>query len=99
MCIIRLVGLGAPKLRGRIKIMTALMREIEKQAKLLSVEERELLAERLLATVSDAPLTDLDTVWIEEAERRHALWKAGRTEGVSAKHALDEIRKELRQCR
>ncbi len=77
--------------------MTALMKEIEKQAILLSVEERELLAERLLATASGAPLTDLDIIWLEEAERRYSLWKAGRTEGVAAKDALADIRRELRQ--
>jgi len=77
--------------------MTALMREIEKQAKLLSVEERELLAERLLATVSDAPLTDIDTLWLEESERRFCLWKEGRTKGIDAKSALEDIRRELRQ--
>jgi hypothetical protein len=77
--------------------MTALMREIEKQARLLSVEERELLAERLLATASGAPLTDLDIIWLEEAERRYSLWKAGRTKGVTAEDALADIRRELRQ--
>jgi hypothetical protein len=46
--------------------MGALLREIEKQARLLSVEERELLAERLLATASGAALTDLDIIWLED---------------------------------
>ena len=77
--------------------MTALMREIEKQAGLLSVEERELLAERLLAGANSAPLPDLDTVWLEEAEKRYSLWKAGRTKGVAAADALADIRRELRQ--
>jgi hypothetical protein len=77
--------------------MTALMREIEKQAKLLSNEERELLAERLLATVSNAPLADIDTIWLEEAEKRYCEWKAGRTEGVEAEQALARIRSELTQ--
>ena len=72
--------------------MTALMREIEKQAGLLSVEERELLAERLLATASGEPLTDLDVIWIEEAERRYSLWKAGQTKGIAAEEALADIR-------
>jgi Putative addiction module component len=77
--------------------MTALMREIEKQAGLLSVEERELLAERLLATASGAPLTDLDIIWLEEAERRYSLWKAGQAKGVAAEDALADIRRELRR--
>ena len=77
--------------------MTALMKEIEKQAELLSVEERELLAERLLATVSGAPLTDLEIIWLEEAERRYRLWKTGQTKEIAAEHALEDIRRELRQ--
>lgn len=77
--------------------MTALMREIEKQAELLSVEERELLAERLLATVSEAPLTDHDMIWLEEAERRYSLWKSGRTKPVAAEDALADLRKELHE--
>jgi hypothetical protein len=77
--------------------MTALMKEIEEQASLLSVEEQELLAERLLATASGAPLTDLDVIWLEEAERRYSLWKAERTKGVAAEDALADIRRELRQ--
>jgi hypothetical protein len=79
--------------------MTALMREIEKQAELLSIEERELLAEKLLATVSDGSLTALDIVWLEEAENRYSLWKQERTKGIPAERALADIRKELRQCR
>lgn len=77
--------------------MTPLMREIEKQARLLSIEERELLAERLMATASGAPLTDLDVVWLEEAERRYSLWKAGQTKGVAAEDAVADIRRDLRK--
>lgn len=77
--------------------MTALMMEIEKEANQLSVEERELLAERLLATVSGAPLTEVDEMWVEEAERRYSAWKAGRTKAIAAEQALAELRGELRQ--
>jgi hypothetical protein len=45
--------------------MTALMRELEEQAKLLSVEELELLAETLPATVSAEPLSDLEIMWVQ----------------------------------
>jgi len=77
--------------------MTELAREIEKKANQLSVEERELLAERLLATVSGAPLTEVDEIWVEEAERRYSAWKAGRTKAIAAERALTDIREELRQ--
>lgn len=75
--------------------MTERMREIEKQAKSLSAEERELLAERLLASVRGAPLSEIDLAWLEEAERRHLLWKEGRTEAIAAEQAFEDIRGEL----
>ena len=75
--------------------MTGLLREIEKKAGQLSAEERELLAERLLATVNEASLTEVDKMWIEEAERRYSAWKAGHSQGVAAEQALSDIRKEL----
>ncbi len=65
---------------------------------MLSVEERELPAERLPATASGAPLTDLAIKWLEEAERRYSLWKAGRTQGLAAEDAPADIRREMRQC-
>jgi hypothetical protein len=88
---------GATEIAEEGRVMTALMREIEKQARLLSIEERELLAERLMATASGAPLTDLDAVWLEEAERRYSLWKSGQTKGVAAEDALADIRRDLRK--
>lgn len=75
--------------------MTSLMREIETKASQLSHEERELLAERLLATLTEAPLTEVDEMWIEEAEKRYCAWKTGRTEGIAAEQVLADVRKEL----
>ncbi|MHC1727279.1 MAG: addiction module protein [Syntrophobacteraceae bacterium] len=80
-----------------MRLKLALIREIEKQARMLSTEERELLAERLLTMANEAPLTDLDIVWLEEAERRYSLWKTGQTEGIAAEQALSDIRRELQK--
>lgn len=80
---------------GKVRSMTALMMEIERKASRLSPEERELLAERLLASLTETPLTAVDEMWIEEAERRYSGWKAGRSKGVAAERALAGVRKEL----
>jgi hypothetical protein len=74
-----------------------LMQEIEQKANLLSVEERELLAERLLSAVSGAPLSAIDEAWVEEADRRYDAWRSGRIEAVESKQALMEVREELRR--
>jgi hypothetical protein len=74
-----------------------LMQEIEQKANLLSAEERELLAERLLSAASGAPLSTIEEAWVEEAERRYDAWRAGRIEAVESKKALMEVREELRR--
>ena len=75
--------------------MTALVQEIENKAQHLSSEERELLAEHLLATTDDASFTPIDEVWFAEAERRYSEWKAGRSRLVPVQQAMTDIRKEL----
>ena len=50
--------------------MSALMDKLEREAKGLSPEERERLAQRLLEDLSSGPLTEVDEAWVREAERR-----------------------------
>jgi hypothetical protein len=71
------------------------MREIEEKASVLTAEEREILAERLLATVNDLPVCDIDELCLEEAERRYAAWKTGHIHAIPEEEALRDIRGEL----
>jgi Putative addiction module component len=76
--------------------MTTQALAIEKQArKKLSAEERERLAERLLAQMEDEPLTAVDEAWVSEAERRFSSWKRKKTKALAAGKAIADIRKEL----
>jgi putative addiction module component (TIGR02574 family) len=77
--------------------MTTQALAIEKQARKLPAEERERLAERLLAQMEDEPLTAVDEAWVAEAERRFSAWKRKRTKALTATKAVADIRKELRQ--
>jgi hypothetical protein len=77
--------------------MTPLLEELVRKASNLSTEERQLLAERLLADTESAPLSDVDEAWLEEAEKRFAAWKSGQIAAVDATEALAEIRRELRK--
>lgn len=76
--------------------MTALLEKIEREAKALSREDRERLVSHLVAGLEDAPLSEIDQAWIEEAERRYEAWKAGRAEAVPAEQAIAEMRGKLR---
>jgi hypothetical protein len=55
--------------------MASSVSAIEKQARKLSAQERERLAERLLAQIEGEGLTAVDEAWVSEAERRFSAWK------------------------
>ena len=70
--------------------MSNLLEKIENDALSLSGQERAFLADRLLSSLGDDVLTEVDVAWIEEAERRYQEYKAGNRQGVSAKDVFAE---------
>ncbi len=70
--------------------MSNLLKKIENDALSLSGQERAFLADRLLSSLGDDVLTEVDVAWIEEAERRYQEYKAGNRQGVSAKDVFAE---------
>ncbi|MBA5876075.1 MAG: addiction module protein [Nitrospira sp. CR1.2] len=77
--------------------MTTLALAIERQARKLSLTERERLAERLIAGMSSERLTAVDAAWVAEAEQRFSAWKRKLTKPLSAAKSLRDIRKDLRR--
>lgn len=75
--------------------MSPQLKEIERQAILLPPGERESLIQTLLYSLDDAPLTEIDDLWIQEAERRYRDYKKGITKGISGEKIFAEIRREL----
>ncbi len=77
--------------------MTTLALAIEKQARKLSLIERERLAERLMAGMSSERLTAVDEAWVAEAEQRFSAWKRKLTKPLTVAKSLSDIRKDLRR--
>ena len=75
--------------------MTAKIKELKEQALLLTPEEREILAQEILHSLADESLTDIDKVWINEAEKRYTLYKKGKRMTIPYKKVLEKIRKEI----
>ena len=46
------------------------LKTLEKQALRLSAEDRAALAQKLLLSLEDLPASELDEMWLLEAERR-----------------------------
>jgi len=70
--------------------MSNLLEKIQKDALSLSGKERAFLVDRLLSSLGDDVLTEVDAAWIEEAERRHQGYKQGKRPGISAKDVFAE---------
>ena len=64
--------------------MSNLLEKIQNDALRLSGQERAFLADRLLSSLGEDVLTDVDAAWIEEAERRYQEYKDGKRQGISA---------------
>ena len=75
--------------------MSPQLKDIEKKAVLLPPNEKKSLIQTLLHSLDDAPLTEIDELWIQEAEKRYWDYKKGLTEGIPGEKIFDEIRREL----
>ena len=75
--------------------MSTELKEIEQQALLLPPKDREILAQRLMHSLDNAPLTDVDEAWIHEAERRYRHYKDSIIKGIPGEKLFAEIRREL----
>ena len=75
--------------------MTTQLKEIEQQALQLVPEEREILADRLLSSLDDEPVNEIDEAWIQEAERRYQEYKEGKIKGIPGDKVFSDIKREL----
>lgn len=76
--------------------MSATLKELERQARSLSAEERARLAEFLLESLHDAPLAEIEAAWDREIEERAAAYDRGELQTVSAEEVFAEARRLAR---
>lgn len=76
--------------------MTVDLDQITQEALSLPSDARAVLAERLMKSLDDAELTEIDQAWIEEAEKRYQELKEGKVQGIPADEVFAQIREELR---
>jgi putative addiction module component (TIGR02574 family) len=75
--------------------MTQQLREIEGLALRLTRSDREELVSRLLSSLDDQPLNEVDDAWIEEAERRLQEMIDGTVKGIPGNRVIPEISREV----
>lgn len=66
--------------------------EIEQQAQALAAEDRARLAETLLESLQ-MPLSEVETAWAQEIEKRVAAYDRGETQAYAAEDVFAEARR------
>jgi len=76
--------------------MTDALKELEKKAKSLTVEERAQLAELLLESIQEPPVAEIEAAWDREIEERAAAYDRGELQTISAEDVFAEARRLAR---
>jgi len=69
--------------------MSKKLEEIISLAKELSLEERAQLAGMLLLTLDEPKESEIERLWLEEAERRLQEWRQGQVKGIPAEEVFN----------
>jgi putative addiction module component (TIGR02574 family) len=76
--------------------MSDTLKELEAQARSLSPEERAQLAESLLESLRDAPISEIERAWEVEIAERAAAYDRGELPTFSAESVFAEARRLTR---
>jgi len=72
------------------------LKELEIQAKSLSPEDRASLAETLLESLQETPVSEIEAAWNQEIESRVAAYDRGELKTISAEEVFAEARRLAR---
>ena len=75
--------------------MAAILDKVEQEALNLPREERAFLADRLLSSLGNEVLSDVDAAWVAEAERRYVEYQAGTRKPVPAAQGFKDADRML----
>lgn len=66
--------------------------ELENEVLKLDPPTRAWLAEVLLRSLDELSEEEVETLWLDEAERREQAWDAGEVEAIPAEQVMRELR-------
>ena len=76
--------------------MSTLFDELEKQARLLTPQEKATLARILIEDLDPSRDTEVEQIWIAEAQRRYELYLKGETESLAGDEVMSRARNRLK---
>jgi putative addiction module component (TIGR02574 family) len=76
--------------------MSESLAELEQQARALSPDDRARLAEVLLESLQETPLSEVQAAWNREIEERIAAYDRGDLQAFAAEDVFAEARRKTR---
>ena len=75
--------------------MSKQLEEITQAAMQLDLEERALLAGALLSSVDPPSESEIERLWLDEAERRLQAYREGKVKGIPAEQVFNRVIAEI----
>ena len=76
--------------------MSTLLEAIEKQAQLLTAQEKAKLARILIEELDPATDSDVEQLWLDESQRRYEAYLRGEMESLPGDEVMDRVRDRLK---
>lgn len=76
--------------------MSTLFEQLEKQARMLTPQEKASLARILIEELDTSSDTDVERLWIEESQRRYEAYLRGELQSVSGEEVMSRARNRLK---
>ena len=70
-------------------------KKIESEALSLDIQSRAKLAGKLLLSLDDPSASEVERLWLDEAEKRLAEFRAGKVQGIPANEVFQRAITEL----
>ncbi|HEU4767801.1 MAG TPA: addiction module protein [Pyrinomonadaceae bacterium] len=75
--------------------MSALFDEVQKQARMLTQQEKAALAHLLIEELDTSSDADVEQLWVEESRRRYEAYRRGEIEALPGDEVMARARSRL----
>ena len=76
-------------------LMSALFDEVQKQAQMLTTQEKAALAHLLIEELDSASDADVEQLWIAESQRRYEAYRRGEIQSLPGDEVMARARNRL----
>ena len=76
--------------------MSTLFDEVQRQAQMLSPQEKAALAHQLIEELDSSSDADVEALWIAESQRRYEAYRRGEIDSLPGDEVMARVRNRLK---